>query len=141
MPRLCWAFLFLFLCFTHSTALSQESDDWDAEDNEEDTIGFAETEKISVAKPAKRRFSLKGYLKYRFGLWLERPQTEMPSTSRVSTDVEARYKRNEFRAVFVRLDHDAVYELSSRGYDQATRNTYGRRIWSRHVSNLCTQAV
>ena len=37
----------------------------------------------------------------------------MPSTSRVSTDVEARYKRNEFRAVFgVRLDHDAVHELS-----------------------------
>lgn len=133
VPRLC-CWVFLFLCFTHFTALSQESDDWDEEDNEEDTIGFAETERVSVVKPAKRRLSLKGYLKYRFGLWLERPQTEMPSTSRVSTDVEARYKRNAFRAVFgVRLDHDAVYELSSRGYDQATRNTYGRRLFGQDM--------
>lgn len=124
----------LVLCIIHLSALGKESGDWDDDDNDEDTIGFAETQEISVASRSQRRLTLKGYLKYRFGLWLERPQSEMPSTSRVSTDVEARYKHNAFRAVLgVRLDHDAVYELSSRGYDQATRNTYGRRLFGQDM--------
>lgn len=124
----------VFLCLSVSPAFAHESDDWGEEGSEEDSVGFAETSIIDTSPALPSALSLKGYFKYRFGLWVERAAAHMPSTSRMSTDLQLRYSKGEFRTVAgVRLDHDSVYQLHTRGYDAATKSAYGNRVFAQDL--------
>ncbi len=114
--------------------LAQENDAWGDEESADDGLGFAEANLVDATPLQPNALSLKGYFKYRFGLWVQRPASKMSSTSRLSTDVQLRYKKKAFRAVAgARLDHDSVYMLNSRGYDAATKAAYGNRLFAQEA--------
>ena len=120
----------LWLCLGSSLALAQD-DDWDDADDES---GFEEVEAPKAVVQLGGPIRLKGALKYRLGMWLERTKSELLSTSRLSTDLEFKAKRGAMRAVFGgRVDLDPVYYGSSRGYDSSTRNAYGNRIFGQDM--------
>jgi hypothetical protein len=106
--RFVW--LCILFCLVVNPVFAQESDDWGDEGSEEDSVGFAETSIVDTSPALPNALSLRGYFKYRLGLWVERPAAQMPSTSRMSTDVQLRYSKKDFRTVAgVRFDHDSVY--------------------------------
>jgi hypothetical protein len=120
----------IFNLLVSSGVFAQESDDWGDDASEADDVGFALSRPVAAPSYQMGNLSIKGYFKYRFGLWVQRSSVEMPSTSRVSTDLQLRYKNDGLRMVVGgRLDHDSVYMLKTRGYDDATRSAYGNRVF------------
>ena len=120
---LCWVLLSF-------PALAQV-DDWGDDD---DDAGFEEVEAPKNAPVPIGPIRLKGILKYRLGLWLERSRAERVSTSKWSTDLELKGKRGSVRAVFgARLDLDPVYSNGRRGYDRSTQDAYGTRLFGQEM--------
>ena len=135
MPNLsawrCYGLICLCLCLSASSAVAEE-DDWG--DDDDDDAGFEEVQAPTEAATLSGPIRLKGTLKYRLGLWLERPQSELLSTSKLSTDLELRGRRGPVRAVVgARLDLDPVYSNMERGYGQSTKDAYGTRVFGQEM--------
>lgn len=122
--------LFILLLMSSNSAFAQVSDGWSDDETEADDVGFAPASTVAPRQHHIGALSVKGYFKYRFGLWVQRPAFEMPSTSRLSSDLQLRYKKDDFRMIVGgRVDHDSVYMLKTRGYDAATKSAYGNRVF------------
>lgn len=129
--RVCipWWFAICSFCFISAPALAD--DDWGDDDDES---GFEEVAAPIETATLRGPFRLKGSLKYRLGAWVERLGTETLSTSKLSSDLQLRGKRGDYRAVLgLRLDLDPVYYPEYRDYDESTRDAYGTRLFGQEM--------
>jgi hypothetical protein len=100
-------------------------------DNQDDAAGFAEAPKAEAvqhaAEPpsAPSPFSLTGFARSQWGLWLERLNDAPLAKGRQSLDLQLRYSSEHWRFVSAgHAEYDVAYRVERERYDAATLDAY-----------------